>query len=47
MCSLGAQGLQGEAKEVPGVCRSSDWPQELRPTEGQAFLGHRQVSSPP
>ena len=36
----------GEAQEVPRECRPPDRPQELRSPEGQAFLRHRQVSSP-
>ena len=39
----GAGRRQGEAQEVPGDGGHADRPQELRPTEGQTVLRHRQV----
>ena len=36
-------GREGQTKEVPGDCWPPDWPEELRPPKGQAFLWHRQV----
>lgn len=39
----GAREFNLEEEEVPRDCGTSSWIEELRPPEGQAFLGNCQV----
>lgn len=43
MRELGAEKCRGEEEEVLADGGDPNWPQELRPAEGQAFQRHRQV----